>query len=304
MTLHMNDKAAFQYINTVNPVDWFSQSEYVHDDYKWIISPDTLECTTYHHKKPIRYSLELNQLIDGSSPSNIFTQSVTTIARYLIDDNDIIFVPIGTTWTQLVVDNRIKAIVLTTYNNIVKISLQCTFDCNVSLPVGLPLFNNTVDKIIGFVGRRLPNNRYIIDAASSQRISKHIMTNEKINIHFINLVLTNNNQPIVKSQKRVVIYGNMLCEKGISTQKIRDLETRSNDNNQEKRINVIQKEDGVVINITNGINENADELESFSFINTKFIKYFILPPREEFVVDDEEKIIVTNARKNKKHKHK
>lgn len=304
MMSQMNDKSTFQYINNTDPVDWSVHSEYVHDNFKWIISPDTMECTTYCHKKPIRYSLELNQLINESSPNNVIAQSVTTISRYLIVDNDIIFVPIGTTWTQIIVDNRIKAIVIATYNNIVKISVQCTFDCKISLPVGLPLFNSTVDKIIGFVGRRLPNDLYTIDAASNQKISRNIMTKEKINIHFINLALTNNKQPIVKSQKRVAVYGNLLSEKGISTQKIRHLESRLNDNDEEKRINVIQKEDGVVINITNGINEDSDELESFSFINTKFLKYFVLPPREEFVVDEEERIVVSNNYKNKKHKNK
>lgn len=295
---HMNDRATFQYINTVDPVDWSVQSEYVHDDYKWKISPDSLECTTYHHKKPIRYSLGLNQLMDGSSSSSrVLTQSVTTIPRYLIVDNDFIYMPVGTTWAQIMVDNCVKAIAVTTYNNIVKISMQCTFHCNIPLPVGLPLFNGTVDKVIGFVGRQLPNGWYTVDAASNQKITKHIMTNEKINIHFINLTYSKQ-QPVTRSQKRVAVYGNMLCEKGISTSKIRHLEARLNDNDQEKRINVIQKDDGVLINVTNGTNEEADELESFSFMNTKFKKYFVLPPIEEFVVDEEQKIIV----KNKKHK--
>lgn len=297
----MDDKATFQYINALHPLDWSLQSEYVHGDYKWTISPDSFECTTYQNKKPIRYSLALNQLIDGvSPPDKILTQSVTTISRYIIVDNDIIYVPVGTTWAQIIVDNRIKAVAITTYNNIVKISIQCTFECNIPLPIGLPLFDNTVDKIIGFVGRRLPNDRYIIDAASNQKICKNVMSNEKINIHFINLTLSSNKQPFVKSQKRMVIYGNMLSDKGISTQKIRHLETRLNDNDQEKRINVIQKEDGVLINITNGLNEDADELESFSFLNTKFVKYFVLPPLEEFIVDEEETIVV--SKKNKKHK--
>lgn len=298
----MNDKAIFQHINTINHFDWSKDSEYIHDDYRWVISLDSLECTTYHNKKPIRYFLGLNQLVDGSSSiNNVDTHSVTKISRFLITDNDIIYIPIGSTWTQVIVDNRIKAIALTTYNNIVKISVQCTFDCHISLPVGLPLFNSTVDKVIGFVGRRLPNNQFVIDAATNLKISKHIMSNEKINIHYIDLTYSSNKQPLVRSQKRVVVYGNMLSEKGISTQKIRHLESRLNDNDQEKRINVIQKEDGVVINITNGMDEDADELESFSFINTKFVKYFVLSPIEEFVVDEEDRVIISRG-KNKKNK--
>lgn len=302
----MNDKTTYKCINTVSPVDWSTNTEYVHNNYKWIIRPlsatGSFECETYQNKKIIRQNLILNQQVDGTGEfdlNNINNQTITSIPRCTIVDCDIIFVPVGTTWAQVIVDNYIKAIVLSYYNNIIKISVQCTFTCDLSLPFGLPLFNNSLDRIVGFVGRQLTNGRYVIDAASNQKISRHILSNEKLQINFIDLVHCKDKQ-VIRSRKRVVLYGNHLFKNGLATSEIRHLETRFNDNEEEKRINILQYENGVIVNITNDENIDAAELESFSFLNTKLVKYFVLPPIQEFVIDEDENSV--NVGKWKKHK--
>lgn len=298
----MSDKTLYKSIAFVPAVDWTTNTEYVHNTYKWIISPlsttGSFECKTYNNKKIIRENLVLNEQLDESSSSskavyaewnNIYNQTITSIPRCMIVQNDIVFVPIGTTWAQVIADDHIKAVVPSFYNNIVKIAIQCTFNCNITLPVGLPLFNASLDRVVGFVGRRLPNGRYVIDAAASQKISRHILSDEKIAVKFMNIV----NSPkdggeVVTSRKRVNLYGNKVFDKGLATYKLRQLETTFNDNECCKQINIAQMEDGVFITITNGNHEDAAEVESFSFVNTKLDKYYVLPPIHEFVVEEVE----------------
>lgn len=307
----MNDKVAHKYINVVPSVDWSTNTEYLHNNYKWIIRPlsatGSFECETYQNKKIVRQNLIINEQVgaagdhDNAGLNHIYNQTITSIPRCTIVDCDIVYVPVGTTWAQVIVDGHMKAVALSYYNNIVKVTVLCTFYCDLTLPFGLPIFNNGLDRIVAFVGRRLPNGRYVIDAASNQKISRHILSNEKLQINFIDLVNSKDRQ-IIKSQKRVVLYGNQLFRNGLATHEIRRLETRFNDNEEEKRINVLQDENGVTINITNDENIDAAELESFSFRNTKLVNYFVLPPIQEFVVDEEESAIITGKFKKNKNK--
>lgn len=306
----MNDKTSYKCINVVAPVDWSTHTEYVHNNYKWVIKPlsvsGSFECETYQNKKIIRRNLILNEKIDSDPERtdlhNIYNQTITSIPRCIIVDSDIVYIPIGTTWGQVIVDNHIKAVVLSYYNDIVKISVQCTFGCDLTLPFGLPLFNTSLDKIVGFVGRRLPNGRYVIDAASNQKISRNILSEEQLQINFIDLIYCKDKQN-VKSRKRVVLYGNRVFNNGLPIHEIRRLETRFNDKEKEKRINVLQYENGVIINITNDDNLDAAELGSFSFINTKLVKYFALPPIQEFVVEEEENLGKLKVKRGKKRRH-
>lgn len=302
----MDDKAHYQFICDIDAVDWSLYPEITHNDYTWLNvrgPKETFECKVYYKKRLIRDSLKTNERVDKAPLHTVSVHGITSIPRYVIIENDVLYTPIGTQWAQIRVNNHSKAIAITTFNNIIRITVQCTFDCNnsIALPPGLPLFDTKVEKIIGFVGKRLRNGLYVVDATSNQKISKKIMSNEKIYIHFNDMIKSSKStNRMVKSQKRIVIYGNILFTDGITTEEIRKLETRYSTCDQEKRINVYQTETGVIINITNSPDdEDSDELESFVFTNTKSTQYFVLHPTEELVLDEEE-LLVPMKKKSKK----
>lgn len=318
----MNDKSTAKYINLVPEVEWTTDTEYVHYKYKWIVRrlPESnLECQTYQNDKIVRRNLLFNETVVGDCSSNaaggggssdgaggggvlnhIYNQTITSIPRCTIVGGDVIFAPLATTWAQIIVDDRIRAIVLSYYNNVVKISEQCTFDSRLSLPFGLPLFDSALDRIVGFVGRRLPNGRYVVDADSHFKIHHHVSSREKVSIDFRDVIVEDKKRQTEIARRRVDLFGNRTYENGLKTYELRQLETTNDplDVTDARRINVLQTENGVVITFADEDKPDAAQLQKITFKNNPLVKYFSLPPIEEFVVDEDD-IVGVNKKKKK-----
>lgn len=348
----MKDTAAYKFLNNVSNITWSSTIDYIHNDFKWKIRNVSYrhnghrdsgtdsdsdeeynnvyrqyECFTYNNNKLIRESLKLNEKIDGTSNPNrlkyINCQTKTSIPKYIIVDSDVLLIPVGTSWAQIVIDTNCKAIATSIYNDILKISVQCTFVCDKILPIGLPIFNMSADRIVGFVGRKLADGRNTIESASNQQITKKIVSKQKYDIYFIDQIMKDDDDDdsndinhkntegkkkktttttsgyVTKSKKRVIVYGN-ISDENLSTNEIRKLEVRHLEKGEERRINIVQTNDGVVITITDGDDKYAFELECFCFLHTKLVKYYVLQPVKDFVVEEEKNIILSKNKKTKK----
>lgn len=306
----MSDKSSYKWLGLISHFDWSTNTEYVHGNYKWLIKPlsasGSFECETYQNKKIIRRNLILNERVDSDKSINfelnhIYNQTITSIPRCTIVNGDILFAPLGTKWARIIADSQVIAIVLSYYNDIIKITHQCTFNSNVSLPFGLPLFNSTLEKIVAFVGRRLTNGRYVIDADSPIKMYHHILSDEKVSIEFFDCINTAKDQEIEIARKRVDLYGNRLYDNGLKTQELRQLELQGKLTDiRQRRVNILQSENAVIITITNGQGPDAAQLQRSVFRNSTFVKYFVLPPIEEFVVEEEEDVHENKPKKNKK----
>jgi len=271
-------------------------------NFYWKIDEQTKICNVYSssHKKKYRdQPLAINTLIDeqtsqtyNDSHEYVYGAVRSQILLPQLTELNEILIPIGLEFVRFQIDKNTLMLSFQIYNSYFYFDEQFTFFYDsLHLPIGLPIFDNSGQRLVGFVGERTNNGVYTISGCPMQ--SNKILLNPKD--HVINI------QTNIGLSEHVSVYGNMIGN-NITPSLIHKIEHNPNDETTDdiKRVNIIRLPNGkMIINGTNAIeNSNAKEIWAIKRFSTSQISYVISDILLDYIpVDIVDDIDVAHTRK-------
>jgi hypothetical protein len=272
----------------------FPMNQYIkYDKYLWYINEEENKlCHVYtkskkRKKNPLIFKpLMVNTLVvddnvkndddDDEEGENVYKYIYGAIRSQIqlpqiIEINEIL-IPIGLEFVKFPIALNNIMLSFQIYNSYFYIDQLFTFFYDsLKLPIGLPIFDITGQRLLGFVGERSNNGYYAISGYPLKS------TRLKLNPNIEPIINIQNEETI----ENKIVYGNMIGSDItldlISNIESNQLETLNLENSSIHRINIVLLKNGkIVINATNHANEtHAKELWAMKFSNSSKITYLL-----------------------------